>query len=209
MFYTTAQNNHGLPHDPFKALIVPRPIGWIATKSPRGELNLAPYSYFNAVSDQPKLVMFSSQGPKDSATFAEESGAFAASFVSANLTKQMNTTSVNAPRGVDEFGLAGLTPVPCELVPAVRVKEAYASIECRVTQIVRPQNLSKPTNTIIVFGEVVGIHIDEAILTDGLVDIAKAQPVARMGYMDFAVVDHVFQMFRPPWPLPASETPER
>lgn len=204
MFYTTAQNDHGLPHDPFKALIVPRPIGWISTKSPRGELNLAPYSYFNAVSDQPKLVMFSSQGPKDSATFAEESGAFAASFVSANLTEQMNITSVSAPRGTNEFELAGLTPVPCQLVPAMRVKEAYASIECRVTQIVRPQTLSKPTNTIIVFGEVVGIHIDEAILTDGMIDIAKAQPVARMGYMDFTVVRDVFQMFRPRWPLPES-----
>jgi flavin reductase (DIM6/NTAB) family NADH-FMN oxidoreductase RutF len=204
MFYTTAQNEHGLPHDPFKALIAPRPIGWISTQSPRGELNLAPYSYFNAVSDQPKLVMFSSQGPKDSATFAEESGAFAASFVSANLTEQMNITSVSAPRGVNEFELAGLTPVPCELVPAMRVKEAYASIECRVTQIVRPQTISKPTNTIIVFGEVVGIHIDEAILTDGMIDIAKAQPVARMGYMDFTVVRDVFQMFRPRWPLPES-----
>lgn len=204
MFYTTALNDHGLPHDPFKALIVPRPIGWISTQSPRGEINLAPYSYFNAVSDQPKLVMFSSQGPKDSATFAEESGAFAASFVSANLTEQMNLTSVSAPRGVNELELAGLTPVPCELVPAVRIKEAYASIECRVTQIVRPQTLSMPTSTIIVFGEVVGIHIDEAILTDGMIDIAKAQPVARMGYMDFTVVRDVFQMFRPRWPLPDS-----
>ena len=141
--------------------------------------------------------MFASSGPKDSATFAEESGAFAANFVSANLTHPMNVSSVTAPRGVDEFGLAGLTPVPCDLVPAVRVKEAYASIECRVTQIVRPQTLSKPTTTIIVFGEVVGIHIDEAILTNGRIDIAKAQPVVRLGYMDFAVVDQVFELFDP------------
>jgi len=206
MFYRTAENAHGLPHDPFKALIVPRPIGWISTQSPRGELNLAPYSYFNAVSDQPKLVMFASAGAKDSATFAEESGVFAASFVSANLTRQMNITSVTAPRGVNEFELAGLTPVPCELVPCMRVGEAYASIECRVTQIVRPQTISKPTSTIIVFGEVVGIHIDEAVLTNGRIDVAKAQPVTRLGYMDFAVVDKVFELFRPRWPLPADGT---
>jgi flavin reductase (DIM6/NTAB) family NADH-FMN oxidoreductase RutF len=203
MFYTTAKNDHGLPHDPFKGLIVPRPIGWISTQSPRGELNLAPYSYFNAVSDQPKLVMFSSQGPKDSATFAEESGAFAANFVSANLTQQMNLTSVSAPRGTDEFRIAGLTPVPCELVAAMRVKEAFACMECRVTQVVRPENTSRPTNTIIVFGEVLAIHIDEAILTNGRVDIAKAQPVTRLGYMDFAIVETVFELFRPKWPLPS------
>jgi flavin reductase (DIM6/NTAB) family NADH-FMN oxidoreductase RutF len=205
MFYTTSLNDHGLPHDPFKALVVPRPIGWIGTRSPRGELNLAPYSYFNAVSDQPKIVMFASSGPKDSAAFAEESGAFSANFVSANLTQQMNVSSVNAPRGVDELQLAGLTPVPCELVPSVRVGEAYAAMECRVTQIVRPQTLSKPTTTILVFGEVVGIHIDEAVLTNGRIDIAKAQPVTRLGYMDFAVIDRVFEMFRPKWPLPETK----
>lgn len=201
MFYRTRENDHGMLHDPFKGLVVPRPIGWISTKSPRGELNLAPYSYFNAVSDSPKLVMFASAGSKDSCTFAEESGAFVANFVSANLTRQMNTTSVTAPRGVNEFELAGLTPVPCETVPSVRVGEAYAALECQVTQIVRPQTLSKPTSTIIVFGEVVGIHIDEAVITNGRVDIAKAQPVTRLGYMDFAVVSEVFELFRPSWPL--------
>jgi flavin reductase (DIM6/NTAB) family NADH-FMN oxidoreductase RutF len=201
MFYTTEKNDHGLPHDPFKGLVVPRPIGWISTQSPTGELNLAPYSYFNAVSDQPKLVMFASAGPKDSATFAQAAGAFAVNLVGAPLTRAMNTSSVSAPRGISEFELAGLTPVPCELVPAVRVLEAQACLECRVTQIVHPQTISKPTSTIIVFGEVMGIHIDDAILSNGRVDIAKWKPVARMGYMDFTVVEGVFELFRPKWPL--------
>lgn len=205
MFYTAERNDHGLPHDPFKAIVSPRPIGWISTKSPRGELNLAPYSFFNAISDHPKLVMFASVGPKDSATFAEESGVFVANFVSANLTAQMNTSSVTAPRGVSEFELAGLTPVPAELVPSVRVREAYAALECRVTQVFQPRTLSKPTTTIVVIGEVVGIHIDEQVIANGRFDVTKAQPVSRLGYMDFAVVDEVFEMLRPRWPLPGRQ----
>ncbi|MDD9944820.1 MAG: flavin reductase family protein [Myxococcales bacterium] len=201
MFYTTDDNRHGLPHDPFKAIVAPRPIGWISTCDPSGRVNLAPYSFFNAICDQPKLVMFSSVGAKDSVTFAERSGNFVANFVSEHLAKQMNATSVDAPRGESEFEYAGLTPVASTLVSAPRVAEAYAALECRVTQTFVPETLdaNAPANAILVVGQVVGIHIDEQILTEGLVDVAKARPVSRLGYLDFATTTTVFSMRRPRW----------
>jgi flavin reductase (DIM6/NTAB) family NADH-FMN oxidoreductase RutF len=200
MFYETAQNAHGLPYDPFKALVVPRPIGWISTRSKDGRVNLAPYSFFNAIADDPMLVMFASGGPKDSVTFAEESGEFVANFVSESLAAQMNASSVDAPRGVSEFGYAGLSEAPCQLVSAPRVKEAYAALECRVTQVFVPKTLDgNVTDTLVAIGQVVGIHIDEAILTAGRVDIRKARPVSRLGYLDFAVVSESFPMRRPRW----------
>jgi flavin reductase (DIM6/NTAB) family NADH-FMN oxidoreductase RutF len=199
MFYEAAQNAHGLPHDPFKALVAPRPIGWISTQSPRGELNLAPYSFFNAISEQPKLVLFSSLGRKDSVTFAEEAGEFVANFASAHLAKQMNQSSIAAPRGVSEFDLTGLTPEPSRLVGPPRIREAYAALECKVTQIFVPQTLGEPSRSVVVIGQVVGIHIDETILTEGLVDVHKARPLSRLGYMDFAEVSEVFAMLRPMW----------
>jgi flavin reductase (DIM6/NTAB) family NADH-FMN oxidoreductase RutF len=200
MFYETRTNDHGLRYDPFKALVVPRPIGWISTRSKDGRVNLAPYSFFNALSDEPPLIMFSSGGPKDSATFAEDSGEFVANFVSEPLAVAMNASSVNAPRGVSEFGYAGLNEAPCRLVSAPRVREAYAAFECKVTQVLIPKTLDGPAaDAIVVIGQVVGVHIDEAILSEGRVDIAKARPVARLGYMDFAVVRESFSMKRPKW----------
>jgi len=199
MFYEV-QDGHGLPHDPFKAIVAPRPIGWISTRSKSGAVNLAPYSYFNAISDHPHLVMFSSNGRKDSVTFIEETGEFAANLVSGNLREKMNASSVNAPRGVSEFDYAGLTPAPCKLIGAPRVAEAYAALECVVTDIRVPTDRHGKTSTnFLVTGEVVGIHIDEAILTDGLIDVRKAEPVSRLGYMDYATVSDVYQMWRPRW----------
>lgn len=201
MFYETQENRHGLPHDPFKAIVAPRPIGWISTRARDGRHNLAPYSFFNAICDQPKLVMFSSSGPKDSATFAEESGEFVANFVSEHVATQMNATSVDAPRGQSEFVYAGLHAARCELVSAPRVAEAYAALECKVTQVFVPRTLdpSAPAASIVVIGQVVGIHLDEAILTHGRIDIDKARPVSRLGYLDFAVTREVFSMRRPKW----------
>ncbi|GAB1582107.1 flavin reductase family protein [Phyllobacterium phragmitis] len=199
MFYETA-NGHGLPHDPFKAIVVPRPIGWISTRSKSGAINLSPYSYFNAISDNPHLVIFSSSGHKDSVAYIEETGEFAANLVSGNLREKMNASSVDAPRGVSEFDYAGLTPAPCRLIGAPRVAEAYAALECVVTDIRVPEDRhGKPSGNFLVTGEVVGIHIDEAILTDGLIDTRKAQPVSRLGYMDYATVSDVYQMWRPRW----------
>ena len=199
MFYEPSKG-HGLPHDPAKAIVSPRPIGRISTRSASGALNLAPYSFFNMLSSRPFLVWFSSEGEKDSVTFARESGEFVVNLVSQDLVRQMNASSVDAPRGTSEFDYAGLTPEPSRLVAAPRVKEAHAALECKVTEIARPKGLDgRPSSATVVTGEVVGVHIDEAVLTDGLFDVVKAGNVARLGYFDYLSVDAVFQMRRPRW----------
>jgi flavin reductase (DIM6/NTAB) family NADH-FMN oxidoreductase RutF len=198
MFYTTDTNRHGHAHDPFKAIVSPRPIGWIGSRGIDGSLNLAPYSFFNAVSDRPKLVMFSSSGLKHSQRNAAETGEFTCNFVSRNLIEQMNISSATVPYGVDEFALSGLTAKSGELVGAPYVAEAFAVLECRVTDILEPKSLSgEPTENVMVFGEVVGIHIDERVISNGRLDMALARPVARLGYMDYSESSEVFEMFRP------------
>ncbi|MFA7413764.1 MAG: flavin reductase family protein [Rhizobium sp.] len=198
MFYATDTNRHGLSHDPFKAIVTPRPIGWIGTKGRDGSINLSPYSFFNAVSDRPKIVMFSSSGRKDSLKNAEETGVFTTNFVSRDLVEKMNASSVAVPYGIDEFAIAGLTPVMGEIVDAPFVKEAVAALECRVTEIHRLKTLSgAPSDSYSVFGQVVGIHIDERVLRDGRFDVSLARPMARMGYMDYSEASTVFEMLRP------------
>jgi flavin reductase (DIM6/NTAB) family NADH-FMN oxidoreductase RutF len=199
MFYEPSKG-HGLPHDPFKAIVAPRPIGWISTLSRAGQLNLAPYSYFNAFSTHPHLVWFSSEGEKDSATFARETGEFVANLVGRDLAQQMTRTSIDAPRGVSEFDFAGLEQVASRLVAPPRVKGAPAALECKVTEIFEPRGLNgDKAGVFVVIGEVVGIHIDEAFLTDGQFDTVKAGNVARLGYMDYTRVDAMFDMRRPRW----------
>jgi flavin reductase (DIM6/NTAB) family NADH-FMN oxidoreductase RutF len=201
MFYTTDTNRHGLAHDPFKAIVAPRPIGWIGSKGRDGSLNLSPYSFFNAVSDRPKLVMFSSAGRKDSVRNVEETGVFTANLVSRHILEKMNHSSITVPYGVNEFGLAGLTAKPGELVDAPYVGEAFAALECRVTEILQPKGLDgEASENIMVIGQVLGIHIDEAIIRDGRLDMALARPVARMGYMDYSEGSDVFEMLRPKAP---------
>ncbi|MDM9644098.1 flavin reductase family protein [Rhizobium sp. S163] len=198
MFYTTDQNRHGLAHDPFKAIVSPRPIGWIGSKGRDGTLNLAPYSFFNAVSDRPKLVMFSSSGRKDSYRNASETGEFTCNFVSRNLIDKMNMSSAAVAYDVDEFALSGLTPKKGELVDAPYVAQAFAVLECKVTEIIEPKSLNgEPSENVMIFGQVVGIHIDEAILRDGRIDMGLARPVARLGYMDYSESSDVFELFRP------------
>ncbi|AWC24192.1 flavin reductase family protein [Aminobacter sp. P9b] len=199
MFYEPSQG-HGLPHDPFKAIVSPRPIGWISTIGKDGALNLAPYSFFNALTGKPPLVWFSSEGPKDSSTFAGETREFVANVVGRELAEKMNRTSVNAPRGTSEFGYAGLTAAPSRLVVPPRVAEAPAALECKVTEIFRPKGLDgADAGVFVVVGEVVGVHIDEAFLTDGLFDVVKAGNVSRLGYMDYSSISEVFSMRRPRW----------
>ena len=201
MFYEP-NKGHGLPHDPFKAIVAPRPIGWISTRSPQGEVNLAPYSFFNAFSTHPFLVWFASGGVKDSVVFARDSGEFVVNLVGSALAKKMNASSVNAPRGVSEFDYAGLEAVPSILVKAPRVAGAPAALECKVTEIFEPKDMhDKGSGTMVVAGEVVGVHIDDAMLTDGLFDAVKAGHVARLGYMDYSVVTDVFPMRRPRWEI--------
>src|SRR6185312_10741128 len=154
-----------------------------------------PYSFFNAVSSHPFLVWFSSEGPKDSASFARESGEFVVNLVGRRLVKQMVASSVDAPRGVSEFGYAGLEAAPSTLVKAPRVAGAPAALECRLTEIFEPKDLEGRDHDIkVVAGEVVGIHIDDAMLTDGLFDVVKAGNVARLGYMDYSSVTEIFSM---------------
>jgi len=201
LFYEPERGDHGLPHDPFKAIVAPRPIGWISTRAKDGAVNLAPYSFFNAISDRPKLVMFSSVGMKDSASFAIESGEFVANLATRQLAAQMNRTSAAAERGTSEFGFSGLTEAPSRLVAAPRVAESPAALECRVTHWFRPAGLNgEVSENVVVIGQVVGIHIDEAILKDGMIDMALAAPLSRLGYLDYAVADQVFQMTRPRTP---------
>jgi flavin reductase (DIM6/NTAB) family NADH-FMN oxidoreductase RutF len=200
MFYETqARDKALLPHDPFKAIVAPRPIGWISTRSPDGFVNLAPYSFFNAICTRPSLVMFSSEGAKDAATAAEASGEFVCNLATYDLRHQMNSSSAPLPRGVSEFDHAGLTPAPCVLVKAPRVAESPASLECKVVDIMRPKALSgQEAGVIMVIGEVVGVHIDEAFVVNGQFDMVKAGTISRAGYSDYVQAESVFSITRPP-----------
>ena len=199
MFYEPSKG-HGLPHDPFKALVAPRPIGWISTQGADGSLNLAPFSFFNAIGTHPHMVLFCAEGEKDTVVFARETGEFVANLVSHDLVEQMNASSVDAPRGVCEFDYAGLKPEPSRLVRSPRVREAHAALECKVTEILRPKALDgTETERFLVLGEVVGIFIADDALTDGMFDIVKAGTVSRLGYLDYSSITQVFQMRRPRW----------
>ncbi|MER0237351.1 flavin reductase family protein [Fulvimarina sp. MAC8] len=200
MFYTTDTNDHGLPHDPFKAIVSPRPIGWISTIDSKGIANLSPYSFFNAIGDHPKLVMVSSSGIKDMVRTAIETGEFVCNLATGNLARQVVKTSAAAPPDVDEFEIAGLTKAPSRLIKAPRVAESPAALECVVTQSFRPRGRNGESANVVVIGEVVGIHIDESILSEGRIDMARAAPLARLGYLDYSVADEVFAMKRPQRP---------
>ena len=203
MFYDPdVKRSHGLPHDPFKALVAPRPIGWISTLGKDGSVNLAPYSFFNAVCYNPCIVMFAASGLADdpmkhSWRNAEETGEFVCNIVSEELKDPMNITSAHVARGVDEFKLAGLTPEPSVKVKPPRVKEAPAHLECKYLKTVVFESEQKFQSHGVVFGHVVGIHIKDEVIVNGLVDVLKFRPVARLGYMDYTVVDSVFSMDRP------------
>ena len=201
MFYETT-DHHRLPHDPFKSCVSPRPIGWLTTLSKVGVVNLAPFSFFNGVASNPPVVVvgingLQPHGPKDSLTNCRDTGEFVVNVATWDLREVVNLTSAPLPAEVDEMALAGLTPAPSKLVAPPRVGESPINMECKVLQFVDlPSDDPKAGNT-AVFGHVVGIHIDESVLTDGLVDVAKLKPIARLGYMDYAVVEEVFQMRRP------------
>jgi flavin reductase (DIM6/NTAB) family NADH-FMN oxidoreductase RutF len=201
LFYEPhARDRAVLPHDPFKAIVAPRPIGWVSTVGPGGELNLAPYSFFNAVCDSPPMIAFSSTGPKDSATFAHAGGEFVWNMPSWDLREAMNLTSKALPRGESEFGFAGLESAPSRLVAPPRVAAAPCALECRVVQVIELKDLDgEPADQYLVIGQVVGVHVDEAYITgDGRVDTAAIKPIARCGYREeYAVVEQLFAMWRP------------
>ena len=198
MFYDAVANTHGLAFDPFKALIAPRPIGWISTLSKSGVVNLAPYSFFNAVSEDPHFVMFSSGGRKDSQRNAEETGEFVCSLATYDLRDAMNRTSIPVGPDVNEMELAGLTPEPSRIVKPPRVKESPVAFECRYWKTIElPGKEGQPGTHAIVLGQVVGVHVADEVISEGRVDVTKLRPLARLGYGDYAVIDEVFTLTRP------------
>jgi flavin reductase (DIM6/NTAB) family NADH-FMN oxidoreductase RutF len=199
IFYEPQSRDRSLfPHDPFKALVTPRPIGWISTISAKGEPNLAPYSYFNAFSSNPPIVGFSSEGDKDSSTFAAETGEFVWSMATYALRDQMNATAASLARGKNEFDHARLESAPSRLVRPPRVAASPAAFECRVTEIIKLKDLDgRDSGRRLVLGRVVGIHLDTRFVREGRVDSAAMRPIARGGYDEYSVVDEVFTMPRP------------
>ena len=187
------------PWDPFKGVVVPRPIGWISSMNKAGQLNLAPYSFFNGVQSHPRIVNFCSESEKDAAAFAIESGEFAWSMATWDLRDRMNATSEGLPRGQSEFDYAGLATAPCRLIKAPRVADSPAAMECKVTQVVRVLDTEgKETGGVVIYGQVIGMHIDERFMKNGRFDLAAVRPIARCGYDEYTVVEKVFTMTRPP-----------
>ncbi|MBR2655542.1 MAG: flavin reductase family protein [Loktanella sp.] len=199
MFYLP-EDGHNLPHNPFSAIVSPRPIGWIATRGADGQDNLAPYSFFNAVAYTPPQVMFAStsakadrNGTKDSVANIRETGVFAVNIVEYAMRDVMNETSGPWDRDTDEFTKAGIIKADCATIACARVADAPATLECKVTQIVA---LPGEAN-FAVFGEVTGVHIRDNCLVDGIFDVTTFNPLSRLGYRDYAVVRDVFSLTRP------------
>ncbi|MEM9212152.1 MAG: flavin reductase family protein [Pseudomonadota bacterium] len=197
MFYRT-EDGHGLKYNPFKAIIAPRPIGWISTADSEGHANLAPYSFFQAMQDTPPVIGFSSghtkpgmDTAKDSITLIRETEVFGISIVPYALKDAMNVSSTPFERGVDEFERAGLEKIEAREIPVPLVKSAPISMECRLRDIIALDAADW------VIGDVVAIHIDDAYIRDGLLDVTLYQPLARLGYKDYCKVDQIFELPRP------------
>ena len=202
MFYKTDEP-HGLPHDPFKACVAPRPIAWITSKHPDGTVNLAPFSFFNALCSDPPMVVIGFNGyhqhggEKDSLFNIKATRGFVVNMVPHELKDAMNLTSGPHPHDVDELELAGLSTAPAELVEAPRVREAPIHLECEFFQEIElPCTLENSINRTII-GRVLGVHIRDEVLQDGLVDLARIRPLARLGYQEYSAVESIFKMPRP------------
>ncbi|QOL81151.1 flavin reductase family protein [Pseudooceanicola spongiae] len=199
MFYKP-EDGHGLPHNPFKAIVTPRPIGWISTRDGNGLDNLAPYSFFNAIADTPPQVMFSSLSSKadrdfgkDSVSNIRDTGVFCVNIVEFALRDAMNASSAHLPAGEDEFAHAGLEKAECETINCPRVAAAPAALECRMTQMIE----LKGDSNILVLGEVTGVYMRDNCLIDGIFDITTYKPLSRLGYRDYAAISEVFSLNRP------------
>ena len=199
MFYEP-KNGHGLPHNPFNAIITPRPIAWVSTRGPDGSENLAPYSFFNGVSYQPPQLMIASTSGKadrevgkDTVSNIIETGVFCVNIVEFAMREQMNATAAEFPKEVDEFERAGLTRTSCETIACSRIDGVPASLECRLVDKV---SLPGDSN-IVVFGEVIGVHLRDDCLVDGIFDVTRYQPLARLGYRDYARITDLFSINRP------------
>lgn len=206
MFFTPGNHPNTLSRNPFNAIVVPRPIGWISTLSKDDIPNLAPYSFFNAVAYDPPQVMFAATsghghgGQKDSVQNAQDTGEFVVNVVTYDLREQMNASAVSAPSNINEFEYAKLTQEPSQMVKVPRVAESPIHLECTYTQTVElPTDDPAEPNTVI-FGQVIGIHIREEVIKDGKLDLQTIQPIGRLGYLDYVHVTKSFDMDRPTWP---------
>ena len=196
MFYDAIENRHGLPNDPFKAIVAPRPIGWVSSVSKAGIANLAPYSFFNAIAEGPHYVVFGSGGLKDSLTNIEATGEFAINIATYDLRERMNLSSARVSADVDEFALAGLTPAPCRLIKTPRVEESPAALECRLYRVVPLPDDRGEVQDWAIIGRVMGIHIDDRFVRDGRVNTAAMKLIARLGYSEYATVETAWRMRR-------------
>lgn len=190
---------HGLPHDPIKAIIAPRPIGWISSVGASGVANLAPYSYFNMFSHKPPILIFGSEGRKDTLANVGESGAFVFNLATRDLAEQMNQSSGAYPAGTDEFEMVGLGKLDSETVAAPRVAGAAAAMECRVLDIRQLHDLEgRPVLSHLVIGQVTRVHIRADLIVDGQFDIVRAGTIARCGYRgDYVEATQTFEVLRP------------
>ena len=198
MFYVPENRDPSLPHDPIKAIVAPRPIGWISTLSKDGVANLAPYSFFNAVGGMPPMLMFASEGFKDSARNAADTGEFVFNYVSKNLSEEMNNSSSNAPSGVSEFDHYKIEKAESNIIAPPRVAQANAAMECKVTSVVETNDVEgNLTGAVIIIGQVVGVHIRDEVIRDGRFDVNLAEPISRLGYMDYGLTSDLHEMLRP------------
>ena len=195
------RSGHGLKHDPFNAIVAPRPIGWISSRGAKGNVNLAPYSFFNGFCYKPPIIGFSSTSRKDSVQNVEETREFVWNLATMELAKQMNATAAHVARDISEFDLAGLTPAPCKLVGVPRVAESPVSFECKITQIIQLQGADgRKAEAWLTLGEVVAVHIDKAMIKDGVYQTALARPIVRAGRRgDYFEIrpEAMFEMIRP------------
>lgn len=192
MFYRP-EDGHGLPHNPFNAIITPRPIGWISTRNKDGVANLAPYSFFNGIAYVPPQVMFASTDPKDSLANIQDTGVFCVNVVEYAARDRMNASSKAYPNDVDEFEASGTPKAPCETIDCDRVADAPASLECRMTNVIKTLG----EGNYLITGEVVGIHLRDDCLVDGVFDVTTFNPLSRLGYRDYSVVQELFSLKRP------------
>jgi flavin reductase (DIM6/NTAB) family NADH-FMN oxidoreductase RutF len=202
MFYDARTNDHGLQLDPFLAIMVPRPIGWISTLSPEGRANLAPYSFFNAFAHDPHYIAFGSGrsrsgGGKDTLRNIEATGEFVHSMATRGLRSSMNATSVHAPHGADEFEIANIAKAECRFVAPPRVASSPVAFECKLHQIVPLPGEDGGAGDHLVIGRVVGIHIADEFIAEGRVDTAAMEPLARLGYSEYATINSTWRMRRP------------
>jgi flavin reductase (DIM6/NTAB) family NADH-FMN oxidoreductase RutF len=198
--YYKPKDGHGLPHNPFKAIVSPRPIAWVSTQGANGVRNLAPYSFFNALADNPPQVMFASTGKKDDQAEGKDSlsniratGVFCVNIVEESIRDAMNISSVPLGKDEDEFAAAGLDAAQCDTIDCPRLVGAPASLECRLTQIVPLLG----ENNFMAIGEVTGVHLRDNCIVDGIFDVTTYRPLSRLGYKDYAVVDNTFTLARP------------